>query len=155
MRQRWFLWANPMRVWSNVSLFKPRRGTDFWRSGRNGSDWVLYEMWWVLDTFWFALKQEQSNDWITRQIECARLADSARKVIEPQFPIMTARCDAKGSYDTVQCMNNQCFCTDSNGGLNGDESVNITKGLNSLPCCKCPLLLFWSLPLATLTRTSL
>lgn len=64
------------------------------------------------------------------------MADAAREVIEPQFPIMTARCDPKGSYDTVQCMNNECFCTDPNGGLNGDESANITKGLSSLPCCK-------------------
>lgn len=49
---------------------------------------------------------------------------------------MTARCDSKGSYDKVQCMNDECFCTDPTGGLNGDESVNITKGLSSLPCCK-------------------
>ncbi|XP_063699099.1 uncharacterized protein LOC134829777 [Culicoides brevitarsis] len=66
--------------------------------------------------------------------ECARLSDSAREVIEPQFPIMTARCDMKGSFDALQCMNDECFCTDSNGGLNGDENVNITKGLSELPC---------------------
>uniref|UniRef100_A0A336MSB7 CSON003392 protein n=1 Tax=Culicoides sonorensis TaxID=179676 RepID=A0A336MSB7_CULSO len=79
-----------------------------------------------------AVETDSIEFWM--KCECARLADTARQVIEPQFPIMTARCDPKGSYDKLQCMNDECFCTDSSGGLNGDETVNITRGLSSLPC---------------------
>lgn len=75
---------------------------------------------------------------IEMKCECSRMVNYARGIIEQQHPIMTARCDSKGSYDVLQCMNNHCFCSDPTGDLSS-ERRNISEGISSLPCCEYAL----------------
>lgn len=49
-------------------------------------------------------------------------------------------CSSSGSFDTLQCIGNLCYCGDANTGEMKSELVRLDF-LHMLPCCKCLILL--------------
>lgn len=70
------------------------------------------------------------------------MALKSNELIESNQPVFFARCDSKGSFDNLQCMNGYCFCSDSYGATIS-ERRNISLGISQLPCCKhCLMIIF-------------
>uniref|UniRef100_A0A182J2H6 Uncharacterized protein n=1 Tax=Anopheles atroparvus TaxID=41427 RepID=A0A182J2H6_ANOAO len=53
-----------------------------------------------------------ANIQISMRCECSRLAVKARKLLNSQYPVLTSRCDSKGSFDQLQCVDDMCVCVD-------------------------------------------
>uniref|UniRef100_A0A182JX45 Thyroglobulin type-1 domain-containing protein n=1 Tax=Anopheles christyi TaxID=43041 RepID=A0A182JX45_9DIPT len=71
---------------------------------------------------------------ISMRCECSRLAAKARTLINSQYPVLTSRCDSKGSFDQLQCVDDMCVCVDMHSGHPTSDLRNVTRGLSSLPC---------------------
>ncbi|XP_055532224.1 uncharacterized protein LOC129722641 [Wyeomyia smithii] len=75
-----------------------------------------------------------ANIQISMRCECARLAAKAQKLLSSRYPIFTSRCDSKGSFDQLQCVDDICTCVDMHSGEPTSDRKNITRGLAGLPC---------------------
>uniref|UniRef100_A0A182QB15 Thyroglobulin type-1 domain-containing protein n=1 Tax=Anopheles farauti TaxID=69004 RepID=A0A182QB15_9DIPT len=71
---------------------------------------------------------------ISMRCECSRLAAKARTLLNSQYPVLTSRCDSKGSFDQLQCVEDMCVCVDMHTGRPSSDLRNVTRGLASLPC---------------------
>lgn len=75
-----------------------------------------------------------ANIQISMRCECSRLAAKAQKLLNSRYPIFTSRCDAKGSFDQLQCVDDICTCVDMHTGQPTSDKKNITRGLAGLSC---------------------
>ncbi|XP_058831484.1 uncharacterized protein LOC131690044 [Topomyia yanbarensis] len=71
---------------------------------------------------------------ISMRCECSRLAAKAQRLLNSRYPIFTSRCDSKGSFDQLQCVDDICTCVDMHSGQPSTDRKNITRGLAGLPC---------------------
>uniref|UniRef100_A0A182U041 Thyroglobulin type-1 domain-containing protein n=1 Tax=Anopheles melas TaxID=34690 RepID=A0A182U041_9DIPT len=79
-------------------------------------------------------KVAEGDEHPTCQPKCSRLAAKARTLLNSQYPVLTSRCDSKGSFDQLQCVDDMCVCVDMHTGRPTSDLRNVTRGLSALPC---------------------
>ncbi|XP_059614092.1 uncharacterized protein LOC132260156 [Phlebotomus argentipes] len=72
---------------------------------------------------------------VVMKCECSRQEAVINTVLDTDMKIPFVRCNETGSFDKLQCINDQCLCVDPHLGFPTSSIVNITvDGLHSLPC---------------------
>lgn len=64
------------------------------------------------------------------------MATRGKKYLGKSYPTLFARCTTDGSYDPLQCVDENCVCVNSENGAIESEIYNLTKGVYELDCCK-------------------
>lgn len=67
---------------------------------------------------------------------CSRVESILKTIIESRYPLFSARCDSRGSFDPVQCFDDQCVCVDIVSGTPVSTVYNMTTGISAMPCCE-------------------
>lgn len=68
--------------------------------------------------------------------ECSLLVNHLPVIMGNDIPLTTVRCDEKGSFNLIQCLNDACVCVDEIDGRPTSTVFNLTLGLSDMPCCK-------------------
>ncbi|XP_055379337.1 uncharacterized protein LOC129610703 [Condylostylus longicornis] len=68
--------------------------------------------------------------------ECSRANKKFNDMIKFKYPVLKARCLGDGSYDPLQCLNENCTCIErESGSIINDRIYNLTEiSYQNLPC---------------------
>lgn len=72
---------------------------------------------------------------LTMKCECSRMVDHFMSTMKFNHPVLTARCQEDGSFDSLQCMNEKCVCVEPDSGA-PSSSVTVVTGTDYklMPC---------------------
>lgn len=85
----------------------------------------------------FGDSNDMSHADILLHCGCSRVESTLSSIIVSRYPLFAARCDSSGSFDRLQCFDDQCVCVDIVSGTPVSTVYNMTMGLSAMPCCKC------------------